>query len=221
MPEKMSMDNGYLSAGNIEAVKDAQIDGYIATGREGKTREEIESRERKITKEDFVYEAETDQYRCPEGKVLALKSTNADGDKVYQAPASDCQACPLRNRCTTSEQGRTLSVDVGEPARRAMKEKMKTPEAKAVYSKQDSPFGASGRKTIVESVFGVIKSVMGFVEFSLRGIEKVCGEWSLVCGAYNIKKVIQAMARGVVCLYPRVSGFAGAIWAASLTSTLA
>lgn len=201
-PEKMSMDNGYASAENIATVAEKQIDGYIAMGREGKTRAEIENSERKITKADFVYEREKDQYRCPEGKTLELKRVGTDGSQVYQAQASDCQACVLRSRCTTSDQGRTLSVDAGEPVRRAMQEKMEKPESKEIYSK---------RKTIVEPVYGVIKSVMGFVEFSLRGMKKVCGEWSLVCGTYNIKKVVKAIVRGVVCLYPRKPGVAGAI----------
>jgi transposase len=190
-PEKMSLDNGYFSADNIENLENAGIDGYIAVGREGRTKEEIAQSNRKITKEDFVYEEQTDQYLCPEGKSLELKSSGQDGSKVYQAKASDCLKCPLRDRCTTSEQGRSLSVDGGEPARKRMKDKMEDPQAKEVYSK---------RKTIVEPVFGVIKCVMGFVDFSVRGIEKASGEFSLVCGAYNIKKIVNAILKGDV--YP-------------------
>jgi hypothetical protein len=45
------------------------------------------------------------------------------------------------------------------------------------------------RKQTVEPVFGIIKSVMGFRQFLLRGLEKVTGEWSLVCLAWNIKRM--------------------------------
>lgn len=45
------------------------------------------------------------------------------------------------------------------------------------------------RKQTVEPVFGIIKSVMGFRQFSLRGLEKVRGEWSLVCLAWNLKRL--------------------------------
>ncbi len=45
------------------------------------------------------------------------------------------------------------------------------------------------RKQTVEPVFGIIKSVPGFRSFSLRGIEKVRGEWSLVALAYNCKRL--------------------------------
>jgi len=45
------------------------------------------------------------------------------------------------------------------------------------------------RKQTVEPVFGIIKSVMGFRQFSLRGLRQVQGEWSLVCLAWNIKRM--------------------------------
>jgi hypothetical protein len=45
------------------------------------------------------------------------------------------------------------------------------------------------RKQTVEPVFGIIKSVMGFRQFSLRGWKKVTGEWNLVCLAWNLKRM--------------------------------
>ena len=45
------------------------------------------------------------------------------------------------------------------------------------------------RKQTVEPVFGIIKSVMGFRQFLLRGLEKVSGEWDLVCLAYDVKRL--------------------------------
>ena len=40
----------------------------------------------------------------------------------------------------------------------------------------------------MEPVFGIIKSVLGFRQFSLRGLRKVSGEWNLVCLAWNVKR---------------------------------
>ena len=45
------------------------------------------------------------------------------------------------------------------------------------------------RKQTIEPVFGIIKSVMGFRQFSLRGLANVNGEWSLVCLAWNLKRM--------------------------------
>jgi len=61
-----------------------------------------------------------------------------------------------------------------------MKHRLKTIVGKAIYAK---------RKSTVEPVFGIIKAVMGFRQFLLRGLKKVTGEWDLVCIAYNLKRM--------------------------------
>ena len=45
------------------------------------------------------------------------------------------------------------------------------------------------RKQTVEPVFGIIKSVMGFRQFLLRGLDNVRNEWTLVCLAWNLKRM--------------------------------
>jgi len=45
------------------------------------------------------------------------------------------------------------------------------------------------RKCTVEPVIGIIKEVLGFRQFSLRGLQAVAGEWSLVCLAFNLKRM--------------------------------
>ena len=45
------------------------------------------------------------------------------------------------------------------------------------------------RKSTVEPVIGIIKEVLGFRQFSLRGLQAAAGEWSLVCLAYNLKRL--------------------------------
>ena len=62
----------------------------------------------------------------------------------------------------------------------AMSHRLKTKAGRALYAL---------RKHTVEPVFGIIKSVMGFRQFSLRGLTKVRGEWSLVCLAWNLKRM--------------------------------
>jgi hypothetical protein len=61
-----------------------------------------------------------------------------------------------------------------------MKHRLKTVAGKAVYAQ---------RKITSEPVFGIIKSVIGFREFLLRGHKAVEGEWLLVCMAFNIKRL--------------------------------
>ncbi len=45
------------------------------------------------------------------------------------------------------------------------------------------------RKSTVEPVFGIVKEIMGFRQFSLRGLAAAAGEWNLVCLAYNLKRL--------------------------------
>ena len=51
------------------------------------------------------------------------------------------------------------------------------------------------RKSTVKPVFGIIKHVMGFRQFLLRGLQAVQGEWNLVCIAYNLKR-LQVLVAG-------------------------
>ena len=45
------------------------------------------------------------------------------------------------------------------------------------------------RKSTVEPVIGIIKEVLGFRQFSLRNLDNAAGEWTLVCLAYNLKRL--------------------------------
>jgi transposase len=62
----------------------------------------------------------------------------------------------------------------------AMRHRLATPEGKALYGL---------RKCTVEPTFGIIKQVMRFRQFSVRGLERVKGEWGLVCLAFNVKRL--------------------------------
>jgi len=62
----------------------------------------------------------------------------------------------------------------------AMAHRLKTPEGKRLYAL---------RKQTPEPVFGIIKSVLGFRQFSMRGHKKARGEWNLVTMAWNIKRM--------------------------------
>ncbi len=63
---------------------------------------------------------------------------------------------------------------------KAMAAKLESEESRALYRL---------RQQTVEPVFGVIKAVLGFRHFSMRGLDKVAGEWNLVALAYNCKRL--------------------------------
>jgi Transposase DDE domain len=71
------------------------------------------------------------------------------------------------------------------PWRIDMKAKLESENGKALYRQ---------RKQTVEPVFGIIKSVLGFRHFNLRGMEKVKTQWKLMSLAYNCKRLAKLAA---------------------------
>ena len=89
---------------------------------------------------------------------------------------------PLAELIAGHESGDVCVSD--DPVQR-MKDELKSKTGRAIYAK---------RKTTVEPVFGIIKHVMGFRQFSMRGLEKAKGEWSIVCMAWNISRLFNLQA---------------------------
>jgi len=61
-----------------------------------------------------------------------------------------------------------------------MRQRMQTAEGRRRYAR---------RKATIEPVFGILKHVLGFRQFLLRGLAAVRGEWTLLCLAYNLKRL--------------------------------
>jgi transposase len=100
-------------------------------------------------------------------KYLARKRMEgfvATGKQKHDERRKPCQRGPLPREASRVER---------------MERKLETKVAAAVYAT---------RKFIVEPVFGQIKQARGFRQFLLRGIEKVRGEWALICMTHNILK---------------------------------
>jgi len=191
LPSKLSADNGYMSGDNLKVLDESPVDVYIATDKgEKKNKVPLEGSDRKLVKADFDYNETENTFTCPGEQILEMKRESKNGARIYQGDAETCANCEYQARCCNSKNGnaRSVTCDDKEPLRQQMNSKMETADAKAVYKE---------RKVIVEPVFGQIRN-MGFRGFSVRGKEKVAGEFSLVCAVHNIKKIMRAMVRGVV-----------------------
>jgi transposase len=68
-------------------------------------------------------------------------------------------------------------------AKQRMARKLRTKKGRAVYAK---------RKGIIEPIFGQLKQVLGFRQFSLRGLAPMRGEWRLLCAVHNLLKLWRA-----------------------------
>ena len=114
----------------------------------------------------------------------------ADAGYFSQANVEHCQQAailpyisPKRDAHNQRRQERLLDpapLPADADAMAQMKHRLQTAEGRALYAR---------RKCTVEPVFGIIKAVMGFRQFLLRGVASVRGEWSLVCMAWNLKRL--------------------------------
>ena len=125
------------------------------------------------------------------GEDKKIKSASADSgyyseSNVKFAEGKNIDAYIATKR--TKHSAPVMKAPRGRPpedltAQEKMARKLRTKKGRETYSK---------RKSIVEPVFGQIKRARGFVQFSLRGLEKMRGEWALVCLTHNLLKLFRA-----------------------------
>ena len=134
-------------------------------------------------KQDFIYEADQDVYRCPAGQKLVRHMTNVEHVMVLHRywDLASCVACPIKAQCTTSKNRRITRWE-HEAVIDAMQARMdRAPKIMRV------------RRATVEHPFGTLKAWMGATHFRLKTLEKVRTEMSLHVLAYNLKRVIQIL----------------------------
>jgi hypothetical protein len=118
---------------------------------------------------DSGYACEDEVEKVQSEEIEVYVSTGAEGK--HQRRRHDFRPSKRRSESPKEPKAQWL---------KAMKEKLETDTGRALYAR---------RKQTAEPVFGIIKEVMGFRQFLLRGIEKVEGEWQLVTLAYNVKRL--------------------------------
>jgi len=111
----------------------------------------------------------------------------ANGDEVESLAEAGIEAL-----VATGSQGHRRTHDFRPAKAQAPPKEPKAAWLKAMAAKLESDEGRALyrlRQQTVEPVFGIIKAVLGFTQFSLRGRDKVAGEWDLVALAYNCKRL--------------------------------
>ena len=167
-------DRGYYSGEEIKSCEDTgitvtlpkpQTSGAKAAGRFGK--------------QDFVYVAAEDVYRCPAGEKLTFRFAGMDDGKLMRRYwTSSCADCPLKSQCTTGPERRVSRWEHEAVLETVQARLDRTPEAMTV------------RRSTAEHPFGTIKCWMGATHFLTMTLPKVATEMALNVLAYNIKRVI-------------------------------
>jgi len=177
-------DGGYYNSNVLKACEDDGIVAYVpCVKRTG----QMEAKGR-FTHEAFVYEAEADAYRCPNGKLLKPtegRKINTGGrvEIRYVSRKADCDACPLRSRCV-SEKTPTRTVYRWEHEDVLDRHRARMKEAVALMRR---------RAELAEHPFGTLKCRAGYRHFLVRGFDKVRGEWGLMALSYNFTRVLNIL----------------------------
>jgi transposase len=210
-PEKALVDAGIGTAANLAEMEQRGIDLYTPVesplpaegnpARRADPQQPVAAADwarlprdgrKKLAKSCFVYEERTDQYYCPMGKPMQYVKTQtrdrAGGAaklRVYRCP--QCAGCPLASQCLDAKarRGRTVSRDGTEPLRAKVAAKLESESGRKTYNR---------RMHLAETPFALLKGALGVRQFLLRGLSKVRTEWLWVCTAYNLRKLISAVA---------------------------
>ena len=133
-------------------------------------------------KQDFVYDAAEDIYRCPAGEKLTYRMTSEqDGKMMRRYWTNACPNCPLKSKCTTGNERRIPRWEhehILEAAQRRLDE---------------NPQAMRERRETVEHPFGTLKMRMGATHFLMKRLPKVATEMALHVLAYNITRVMNIM----------------------------
>jgi len=145
--------------------------------------------------DDFKYFKEGDYYKCPNGKKLLYKgisSPEGHKGKSYRASVKDCRICPLNSKCLKSgkdlskiDKGRSLLISESNSVGSLsgiLRKKLNSQEYQDQYAY---------RIQIIEPVFSNITYCKKLDRFTLRGKEKVNGQWQLYCIMHNLGKCLK------------------------------
>lgn len=129
----------------------------------------------------FSYDEERDCVVCPLGEELGCIGTQKDrrGNeiRIFRCRKQDC---PSKEKCTSCKKGRLIKIGRYHQAMARQREKQRDHEMKQLLEM---------RKCVVEPVFGIIKEILGLRRWTVKGIEKVRAMWSIVCTAFNLRKM--------------------------------
>jgi transposase len=172
-------NKGWDQCGNAQAAVDSEKQIIVACDVTSQSND----------KQQFEPMLEQSQENVGEDKKIKVASADSgyySESNVKFAEDKNIDAYIATNRTKHSDP--VMKTPRGRPpndltVQEKMARKLRTKKGREIYSK---------RKSIVEPVFGQIKRARGFVQFSLRGLEKMHGEWSLVCLTHNLLKLFRA-----------------------------
>lgn len=182
MPEIGCGDSGYASTGDLAKLEDKMT--IVIPNKNQITREKKGYVKGKYTIENFIYNADKDEFMCPAGKTLKFWGVRSGNPRkrIYLAYKKDCnKTCIHRKNCTIAEGPRQLMCLADEDVKQRLAAVYESKAGQEIYKK---------RKTLNELVFGHFKRNLGAGQFLLRGRKKVNAELSILSTCFNIVRMI-------------------------------
>ena len=173
-------DRGYYSGTEILDCEEAHITTYIP-----KVQTSGNLKKGMFSKRDFKWIAQDNEFECPAGERLIWRfSTQENGKTINKYWSSNCPACSIKERCTTSQYRRVSRWEHEDVLDRVQDRLDAEPERMRV------------RRETVEHPFGTIKSWMGSTHFQMKTLKHVSTEMSLHVLAYNMKRAMSILGIG-------------------------
>jgi len=200
-PTAVVTDGGYVSKDTIVAMKERAIE-YIApcVDEAGKGQSSYDNRgvSAEYHSSRFIYDAQTNSYLCPQGKILSYEGKEQRHLQVsyrYRAKRLDCEGCLMKSQCCPGNRvvGRSVhrSEELAQVAE--FRHKMQSEEARAIYKT---------RAQVAETPNLWIKEKFKLRQFSVRGLAKVGMEALWACLTYNIRVWMRLCWRKAVVVQP-------------------
>ncbi|MBN2835412.1 MAG: IS1182 family transposase [Candidatus Delongbacteria bacterium] len=176
----ITADSGFQSYANLEKMETRPEDFFVPDRRYKSTDENNDKK--KFTQEKFT-KNEDGTYNCPGGKVMKKirTITTKDGEEAIIYETETCWNCMIKGMCT-SGQKRQIVVDVREPLREKMRDKLKTDFGREMYMK---------RQGLIEPIHGDDQKNSGWIQHLLRGYWKAKGEFMLIRLVNNLRSIIK------------------------------
>jgi transposase len=171
---KVVADRGYHEGYQIKACEESGITVTLP-----KPQTSGSKAEGRFGKQDFVYDAAADVYRCPAGEQLPYRFTCEERGKVLRRYWTNaCKSCAMKSLCTTGPE-RRISRWEHEAVLEIVQARL-----------DNNPDAMRVRRSTAEHPFGTIKCWMGATHFLTMTLPKVATEMALNVLAYNMKRVI-------------------------------
>ena len=181
-PGRLAADTAYGSAEMLDWLVNKRIEPHIPVI-DKSTRDDGT-----LARSDFTYDPAADTYSCPAGKTLqrnrrafSKPRPNAPPDDTYRyrAAKADCDACPLKSRCSPNTPARKVTRSIYEGARDLARDLAKT----------DAYVISRRERKKVEMLFAHLKRILNLDRLRLRGPNGAKDEFLLAATAQNLRRL--------------------------------